>query len=661
MIAPAYKPVLPRFEYVREWDDRFLALFPHRGDYLWAEHPEPKKRPEWKTESTHLLTDRMIQKGEYLYGVRFGSTTNYLLTDIDIRSVYHPNQDSLAIARIIEVLEPLGLVECLRVSSSDSDGLHLYFPFEEAVASWAIALVAKTLLESKGFKLRGGQLELFPNPKPYSDLPINHNGHRLPLQQGSYLLNKDWSPIFTSQYAFAQTWQFAARRNQVSAREVERLAKLAQRKNYGKKIKVRGQKYLSDLNNDIEPGWTSSGQTQFLLGKIANRERVFHHALFGGSPLEGQALADRIVEVAQALPGYAEFCGHQHEIGKKAKEWARSAEQRYYPYGSSQNLLDSSVDLTEARKLTWNEQQSQEARDRIKRAIADLLEKDALPAQPTARRKALRGYGIGNVTLDKYRSLWHPKSLELSLEREYHPVEVNLDSSERANPLLEKEYHPTNTNKLYHDPASAPPVQEVVGILNLAVGESEGFSTAGSIDNHSQSISEPQLPATSETALSGPAFVRQILNQIAARSQRSKRDCPIDLPIPDEHYFAERSRQLELLDTSPPLTSASDERSSSDGLPAAASVREPNINGENLLTDPNFGVKDFGDVIAETQVQFQRLGWTLVQAKAWTAEQFGGRSRSQLMDAELSLMLEKLRSVLQEMPSINVETQARQP
>lgn len=205
MIAPAYKPVLPRFEFVREWDDQFLALFPHRGDYLWAEHPEPKKRPEWKTESTHLLTDRTIQKGEYLYGVRFGSTTKYLLIDIDIRSTYHPLKDLLAIARLVEALEPLGLVEYVRVSSSDSEGLHLYFPFEEVVLSWAIALVAKTLLESKGFKLRGGQLEIFPNAKGYSDLPINYNGHRLPAQQGSYLLNKDWSPIFTSQYAFAQT------------------------------------------------------------------------------------------------------------------------------------------------------------------------------------------------------------------------------------------------------------------------------------------------------------------------------------------------------------------------------------------------------------------------------------------------------------------------
>jgi hypothetical protein len=645
MTAPAYKPVLPRFEYVREWDDRFLALFPHRGDYLWADHPEPNKRPEWKTESTHLLTDRMIQKGEYLYGVRFGSTTKYVMADIDIRSAYHPTNDPLAIARLVEALEPLGLVEYVRTSSSYSGGLHLYFPFEEAVASWTIALVVKTLLERQGFKLRGGQLEIFPNPKPYSDLPINHNGHRLPAQQGSYLLNEDWQPVFTSQHAFVQNWQFAARRNQVSAREVERLAKLAQRKHYNKKIKVRGQKYLTDLNNDIEPGWTSSGQTQFLLGKIANRERVFHHALFGGRPLEGQALADRIVEVAQALPGYDEFCGHQHEIGKKAKEWARAAEQRYYPYGSDQNLLESPVDLTEARKLTWNEQQSQEARDRIKHAIADLLENNALPAQVTARRKALRGYGVGNVTLDKYRSLWHPKSLESSLDKEYHPVEVNLECSESLEPLSNGRYHPNTTNKLYPDPASALPVQEAGGIFNLAVGESEGFSTSESIEDSSHSVSESQPPATPETTLSGPALVRQVLNQIAAKSQQSKRDHSIDLPIPDEHYFAERNRQLELLGGFLPLALASGQKIASTelGAAAAAPMYELDSNGEDISTVSDSEIEDVGDVIAEIQVQFQRLGWTSVQVKVWIAEQFAGKSRWQLSDRELGLLLEKLR------------------
>ncbi len=648
MIAPAYKPVLPRFEFVREWDDQFLALFPHRGDYLWAEHPEPKKRPEWKTENTHLLTDRMIQKGEYLYGVRFGSATKYLLIDIDIRSAYHPNRDLLAIARLVEALEPLGLVEYVGVSSSDSEGLHLYFPFEEVVLSWAIALVAKTLLESKGFKLRGGQLEIFPNPKGYSDLPINYNGHRLPAQQGSYLLNKDWAPVFTSQHAFVQSWQFAARRNQVSAREVERLAKLAQRKNYGKKIKTRGRKYLTDLNNDIEPGWTGSGQTQFLLGKIANRERVFHHALFGGSPLESQALADRIVEVAQALPGYAEFCGHQHEIGKKAKEWARSAEQRYYPYGSDQNLLESLEKPPEDRKPTWNEQQSQEARDRIKHAIGDLLENSALPAQATARRSALRGYRIGNATLDKYRSLWHPKSLESSPEKEYHPVEVDCDNSESLESLLDIQSHPKPTNKLYHFSASAPSVQEADEITILSVGECGGFSTGELVeaDSHLDSALEDRQATDSEDPLSGPAFVWQILNQLATKRQQSKRDRIIESSIPDEHYFAKRNKQFELLDTSPPLIPSADGYSSSDDLPNASVVpeHELNLNVEKFLTASPSEVEDVGDLIAEIQVQVHELAWSPIQAKAWVAEHFGGRSRWQLIDDELVLLLHQLQS-----------------
>ena len=238
--------------------------------------------------------------------------------------------------------------------------------------------------------------------------------------------------------------------------------------------------------------------------------------------------------MAQALPGYAEFCGHQHEIGKKAKEWARSAEQRYYPYGSDQNLLESLEKPLEDRKLTWNEQQSQEARDRIKHAVGDLLENCALPAQATARRRALRGYGIGNVTLDKYRSLWHPKSLESSLEKEYHPVEIDCGNSESLESLLDMQFHPKPTNKLYHVSAPAPPVQEADEITIPSVGGCGGFSTGESVeaDSHLDFASEDQQATDSEAPLSGPAFVWQILNQLATKRQQSKRDRMIESLIP---------------------------------------------------------------------------------------------------------------------------------
>ena len=91
---------LRQFEYVQEWDDEFLKLFPHRFDYIYALHPEPGTKPDWKTQSNHPLSDRLIRQGAYLYGVRFGAQTNYLMLDIDSSSIYHPHRDEFAIHRI---------------------------------------------------------------------------------------------------------------------------------------------------------------------------------------------------------------------------------------------------------------------------------------------------------------------------------------------------------------------------------------------------------------------------------------------------------------------------------------------------------------------------------------------------------------------------------
>jgi hypothetical protein len=148
-----------RFQYVHDWDDKFLSLFPHRFDYIWAEHSSPNAGVEWKTESRHPLSDRLIQQGAYLYGVRFGAETNYCLLDIDAHSTYHPQQDPFAISRIAAALEPLGLVSYIACTSSYSGGLHLYFPCQQTQSSWQLAIVLACLLENAGFKLQPGQLE----------------------------------------------------------------------------------------------------------------------------------------------------------------------------------------------------------------------------------------------------------------------------------------------------------------------------------------------------------------------------------------------------------------------------------------------------------------------------------------------------------------------
>jgi hypothetical protein len=105
---------------------------------------------------------------------------------VDKGSAYHPTRDRFACDDGIGALEVLGLVQAVVCTSSYSGGLHLYFPFDTAQKTWAIALAVSTLLENKGFKLAPGQLEVFPNCKAYvtSGEHSLYNGHRLPCKRG---------------------------------------------------------------------------------------------------------------------------------------------------------------------------------------------------------------------------------------------------------------------------------------------------------------------------------------------------------------------------------------------------------------------------------------------------------------------------------------------
>ncbi|NJR58076.1 MAG: hypothetical protein HC769_03970 [Cyanobacteria bacterium CRU_2_1] len=365
----------------------------------------------------------MVRQGSCLFGVRFGSLTHYCLLDIDVGSAYHPQRDRLAISRILNALEPLGLVSYIACTSSDSGGIHLYFPFESAQNSWELAVAVTTLLENVGLRVTPGQLEVFPNPKLYAveSRPSLFNAHRLPLQAGSWLLNADFQPIWGDRSSFVQHWRFAQSRNDLSTVSLRQILKQVKRKPY--RVSGRAEKFINDLNAEIEAGWTGSGQTNRLLGRIAMRAYVFHHVLFGGEPLSGQALVDEIVAIAQSLPGYKECCCHQHEIEERAAEWARCVENsRYFHYGSRYGKCET-PQLTEpvTEQPTWNQRQSEATREKIRQAIGHLLETNALPTTTTARFQALTGFGIGGSSLYRHRDLWHPSYLVESVEPPPNP------------------------------------------------------------------------------------------------------------------------------------------------------------------------------------------------------------------------------------------------
>jgi hypothetical protein len=426
------------FKSLQEQQDSFLALFPHRYDFIWVPHSRPGEAVNWQTERRYPLSDRQLNQGSTLYGVRFGSKTSYTLLDIDQGSLYHPERDPFAIRRMIEALEPLGIVSYVTCTSSYSGGLHLYVPFEEPQSSWQLSISLVTLLENAGFHLQPGQLEVFPNPKPYrSDGSFSlFNAHRLPLQIGSYLLNDDFQPMWSDRTVFVQHWNFARSRNTVNAALTKRVLK--QYKRHPFRISGKADQYLNDLNAEIELGWTGPGQTNRLLGRITMRSYVFHHILTGGQPLTGSALVDEIVRVARSLPGYSDWCRHQHELEHRAEEWARCIENsHYFHYGEMCGKYKAPIKETVVENLpNWNHQQSESAREKIRSAIVDLLEKGVLPSAATQRFKVLLEYRIGGGSLYRHKDLWHPHHLSTEADQSSNiseekslPIEPEIDPS----------------------------------------------------------------------------------------------------------------------------------------------------------------------------------------------------------------------------------------
>ena len=422
----AVASTLQRPTFVQELDDKFLALWPHRFDYIFSPHPDPGTKPQWQTETRHPLSDRLINQGTYLYGVRFGSVTQYAMLDIDSGSPYHPRRDPLAIGRMCEALEPLELFQHLILTSSDSSGLHIYFPFETPLPSWKVGLAITTLLENKGFKVMPGWLEVFPNAKAYNPAGDSlYNGHRLPLQQGSYLLNADLDPIESSSFHFLNNWETAAAHNDITSETLELVIEQAQRKIY--RVSHKAEKFLNDLNAEIAVGWTGHGQTNRLLGRITMRAYIFGHILGAPEPLTGDALVGHIMQTAQTLEGFTLWCRHQNDLEAKVKEWVRCIEaSHYFPYGSDKLPIDIA-----SAGPSWNERQQAEVRERITKAVTDLQFTNNWPDGITARFDRLTDQGISGSSLYKHKNLWHPRFMVTTAKEPGADIPPNPPASQR--------------------------------------------------------------------------------------------------------------------------------------------------------------------------------------------------------------------------------------
>ena len=276
-----------------------------------------KSRSSSKKVPLTFKTLESYYRRDYDIGKRFGQLTNYLMLDIDINSPFHPYNDGFK--PILAVMERLGLVRYLIVRSSDSEGIHLYFPLPEPVNAWQLALVVHSALTASGIAIVGGQCELFPNKKSFN---AEHNGHRLPLQNGSFLLDDDFCPISNCKADFLCRWETAA-----AHQDFEKLqqALAGQLTFAGPSTPVElspaqqtqvTSKRTTRTGHVIPPiAWTRMGQSNDIMCELVNYgDRYAGHKTIA-------ELADWVRAVAPQLPGYDAFASPKSKRDIERGTW----------------------------------------------------------------------------------------------------------------------------------------------------------------------------------------------------------------------------------------------------------------------------------------------------------------------------------------------------
>lgn len=419
MIAIRNDDLLPSDPLAQRLSRTFLK---NRWDFIYAPLPDPqrpaqkklawqtenlKPKPEWKTERRYPMKSRVLYHRwadpTEVIGVRFDHTTEYGLLDIDAGSPYHPRQNPEAIAAIQIALETIGITRTFLVRSSWSDGLHLYFPLDGAVNTFNLAVAVKFCLQTQGFEVKDGQLEIFPNDKAYGvATKILYKGHRLPLQPGtgSWLLDDDLQAISNQLGDLFAVWDTAATGQDMAALSSALTIARQNRLKHPRRRLNNVEAWQRDLEILIAEGWTGAHQTNHLLKQIGCYGVVFKE-------LSGDELAKYITETAMSAPGYTEWCRHQHQIQVRSRSWAKAVEKYYWPLGTHAKVRPAN-DI-----VPFNQRRSKTAQEEIKAAIAILEEEARLPKEITARAQAissLAGTSLG--TLYRHKALWHPQHQE---------------------------------------------------------------------------------------------------------------------------------------------------------------------------------------------------------------------------------------------------------
>lgn len=363
----------------------------HRTGDRWvtAKSKTGKQVPLTKAAIQRCYNGKAFQN---IIGKRFGKKTAYLMLDIDSGSQYHPKNGSLS--PVLSAMEEIGLCRYLLVRSSDSEGLHVYFPLAESVGSWAIASAVTVALKANDVAIAPGTCELFPNKRAYNS---DYNGHRLPLQRGSYILDEDFAPVTQDMGAFVAQWAIASQGQDFEA------------------LSAHLQQPAAIATGDSElPVWTSKSQSN----KIMMRLGIL--AVEKGMRSVGD-IAQWVKYTIRHMPGFAEYCSRaskrdiEHGWATRIAKWALRCKQ------ITRRVMKKAPS-------EYNNQTAAEALARVKSSLEHLSPSPDIGIKKlwqglSATSKELFGVGIAWTTFDKHRE-WILKAVR---EPEPSPPSKNGD------------------------------------------------------------------------------------------------------------------------------------------------------------------------------------------------------------------------------------------
>lgn len=426
--------------------ERYCQLFPHRFHWII-------KRENWTTETRYPLSDKDLlkywQSDSGFIGVRFGKTTQYCLIDIDEDSPYHPNNGG-DLKQITNCLEDIGLVRPIFIRSSHTEGIHIYYFLPEKTPTFKLACLLYNTLIKAGLDIAQGTLETFPNMKRWSPgAPVDYNGHRLPLQQGSYILDADLNPVhrrlssflsLVEQTANAQDWQLF----------VKSLNKT--RRSQSPRLSGKASDWKKALEDRIAKGWSGLHQTNELLADILRMGRIFLGKV-------GVDLLQYMILTARSCPGFDQWCRHKDDLEERCKAWIECCERHQY-YTAYGNPLQRDTNYDETfQPAKVNDDRSIAAIDRIKRAVTWLKEKGFWPQGVTQQLKAIKttvqkifGLTPSTGTLYKHSQLWKEEAAAVKEERcgTNHTATVSANQSEETS--TEQKDPEQRKTGLFHTP-----------------------------------------------------------------------------------------------------------------------------------------------------------------------------------------------------------------